>query len=157
MNVVIVGCGRVGSTLAREMEAAGHHVTIIDERVSAFSRLGEDFRGDAIVGTGIDESVLRRAGIERADCFASVTNGDNRNLMAAQIAKEIFKVPRVITRIYDPIREEVYRELGLETVCSTRIIADLVRDYFVDGVNRAHAEPAAEAARLARLGAGRAS
>ena len=142
MKVLIVGCGRVGSSLAREMDAAGHEVTIIDERVSAFRRLGDGFNGEAVVGTGIDESVLRRAGIEHADCFASVTNGDNRNIMAAQIAKVVFKVPRVIPRIYDPIREEVYREMGLETVCSTRLIADLVRGYFVDGVNRAHAEPA---------------
>jgi trk system potassium uptake protein TrkA len=138
MKILIVGCGRVGSTLAREMDAAGHEVTIIDERVSAFKRLGDDFKGEAIVGTGIDESVLRHAGIEHADCFASVTNGDNRNIMAAQIAKVVFKVPRVITRIYDPIREEVYRELGLETVASTRIVADLITGYFVEGVNRAH-------------------
>jgi trk system potassium uptake protein TrkA len=149
VNVLIVGCGRVGSALAREMDAAGHHVAIIDERVSAFNRLGDDFKGEAIVGTGIDESVLRRAGIESADCFASVTNGDNRNIMAAQIAKVVFKVPRVITRIYDPIREEVYREMGLETVCSTRIIADLVLGYLVDGVNRAHAQPAGDAATAA--------
>ena len=141
MKVLIVGCGRVGSTLAREMDAAGHQVTIIDERVSAFKRLGDDFKGEAIVGTGIDESVLRRAGIENADCFASVTNGDNRNIMAAQIAKVVFRVPRVITRIYDPIREQVYREMGLETVCSTRLLSDLVKGYFVEGVNRAYATP----------------
>jgi trk system potassium uptake protein len=146
MRVLIVGCGRVGSSLARELDAAGHQVTIIDERVAAFSRLGEDFKGEAMVGTGIDESVLRRAGIESADCFASVTNGDNRNIMAAQIAKVVFKVPRVITRIYDPIREEVYREMGLETVCSTRIISDIMRGYLVEGVNRAHPTPAGEAA-----------
>ena len=145
MKVLIVGCGRVGSTLARDLDAAGHEVTIIDERVSAFKRLGDNFKGDAIVGTGIDESVLRRAGIEHADCFASVTNGDNRNIMAAQIAKVVFKVPRVMTRIYDPIREQVYREMGLETVCSTTILSNLVLGYFLDGVNRAHAEPAGTA------------
>ncbi len=144
-----MGCGRVGSRMALELERDGHDVTIIDERVAAFSRLGSDFGGNMIVGTGIDESVLRKAGIEGADCFASVTNGDNRNIMAAQIAKVIFKVPRVITRIYDPIREEVYRELGLETVCSTRIISELVRDFLVDGVNRAHTRPAVEAAAAA--------
>ena len=149
MNIVIVGCGRVGSRLAREMDAQGHHVTVIDEKVSAFDRLGEDFHGEMVVGTGIDESVLRRAGIEAADCFASVTNGDNRNIMAAQIAKVVFRVPRVITRIYDPIREEVYREMGLETVCSTTLVSDLVRGYFVDGVNRAHRTSAADAAAAA--------
>lgn len=132
--------------MARELEAAGHEIAIIDEQVSAFNRLGADFKGEMIVGTGIDESVLRRGGIEKADCFVSVTNGDNRNIMAAQIAKVIFKVPRVITRIYDPIREQVYRELGLETVCSTRLIADLMLEYVTTGVNRAHPEPASAAA-----------
>jgi trk system potassium uptake protein TrkA len=152
MKVLIVGCGRVGSSLARELDQAGHQVTIIDERVAAFSRLGEGFKGEAVVGTGIDESVLRRAGIESADCFASVTNGDNRNIMAAQIAKVVFNVPRVITRIYDPIREEVYRELGLETVCSTRIVSDIMRGYFTEGVNRAHDRPAGEAVPAATAG-----
>ena len=130
MKAVIVGCGRVGSRLARELDTDGHQVTIIDEKVSAFGRLGEDFHGEMVVGTGIDESVLRRAGIESADWFVSVTNGDNRNIMAAQIAKVVFKVPRVITRIYDPIREQVFREMGLETVGSTTIVSDLVRRYF---------------------------
>lgn len=138
MKVVIVGCGRVGSTLARELDAAGHQVTIIDERVSAFNRLGDAFRGEMVVGTGIDQSILQRAGIESADCFASVTNGDNRNIMAAQVAKVVFKVPRVITRIYDPIREQAYRNLGLETICTTVIGSRLIRDYLVEGVNRAH-------------------
>jgi len=120
-------------------------VTIVDERVAAFDRLGDDFHGNMVVGTGIDLDVLRRAGIEHADAFASVTNGDNRNIMAAQIAMVVFKVPRVITRIYDPIREEVYREIGLETVCSTTIISDIVHGYIAGGVNRAHATPAAAA------------
>jgi trk system potassium uptake protein TrkA len=146
VKVIIVGCGRVGSTMARALARDGHEVTIIDEKVSAFDRLGSDFRGNMVVGTGIDESILRRAGIEQADCFASVTNGDNRNIMAAQVAKVIFKVPRVITRIYDPIREEVYRELGMETVCSTRLIADLMLDYVITGVNGAYKESAASAA-----------
>jgi transcriptional regulator with XRE-family HTH domain len=88
-----------------------------------------------------DESVLRRAGIEDADCFASVTNGDNRNIMAAQIAKEIFKVPRVITRIYDPIREETYREFGLETICSTRIVSRMIGEFLNTGRNPGHDGP----------------
>ncbi|MDQ2959538.1 MAG: TrkA family potassium uptake protein [Candidatus Dormibacteraeota bacterium] len=138
MKVVIVGCGRVGSTLARELDAAGHRVTIIDERVAAFSRLGEDYGGEMVVGTGIDESVLRRAGIEDADCFASVTNGDNRNIMAAQVAKVVFNVPRVITRIYDPIREQTYRGFGLETICSTRIVSDMVLAFLTTGDNPAY-------------------
>ena len=141
MKVVIVGCGRVGSTLARELDAAGHDVTIIDERVSAFNRLGDAYHGQMIVGTGIDESVLRRAGIETADCFASVTNGDNRNIMAAQVAKVIFNVPHVITRIYDPIREQTYREFGLETICSTTIVSGMISSFLTTGVNPAYAEP----------------
>ncbi len=138
MKVVIVGCGRVGSALARELDTAGHEVTIIDERVAAFNRLGDGFGGNMVVGTGIDESVLRRAGIEQADCFCSVTNGDNRNIMAAQVAKVVFNVPRVITRIYDPIREQTYREFGLETICSTTIVSSMINTFFVTGTNPAY-------------------
>ena len=119
MKLVIVGCGRVGAMAAVALSKAGHQVTVIDSNRRAFDRLGSDFTGEMVFGNGIDEDVLRRAGIESADGFASLTNGDNRNIMAAQIALEIFKVPRVITRIYDPIREDVYRELGLNTVCPT--------------------------------------
>jgi trk system potassium uptake protein TrkA len=119
MKLVIVGCGRVGAMAARALARAGHQVTVIDIKRKAFDRLGTDFPGEMVLGNGIDEDVLRRAGIEEADGFASLTNGDNRNIMAAQIAREIFKVPRVITRIYDPIREDVFRELGLNTVSPT--------------------------------------
>ena len=119
MKLVIVGCGRVGAMAALALSKAGHRVTVIDNNRRAFDRLGSDFAGEMVLGNGIDEDVLREAGIESADGFASLTNGDNRNIMAAQIALEIFKVPRVITRIYDPIREDVYRELGLNTVCPT--------------------------------------
>lgn len=138
VKVIIVGCGRVGARLALQLDQSGNDVTVVDERVSAFSRLGSEFGGQMVVGNGVDETVLRRAGIERADCFASVTAGDNRNIMAAQIASAIFKVSRVITRIYDPIREQAYRELGLETLCSTAISTSLISGYFTDGVNRAH-------------------
>lgn len=136
MKVIIVGCGRVGARLAQQLDAEGHRVTVVDQQVTAFERLGRDFGGEMIVGNCVDEAVLRRAGVEFADCFVSVTNGDNRNLMAAQIALRIFKVRRVITRVYDPIRELVYRELGLETFCPTTLGADLIRDYFMSGVNR---------------------
>jgi trk system potassium uptake protein TrkA len=142
VKVVIVGCGRVGSRLASELDSAGHDVTIVDERVAAFNRLGEGFGGNMVVGTGIDESVLRRAGIEQADCFASVTNGDNRNIMAAQVAKVVFNVPRVITRIYDPIREQTYREFGLETICSTTIVASMINTFLSSGENPAYPAPA---------------
>jgi trk system potassium uptake protein len=137
VKIVIVGCGRVGSTLARRMAEEGHDVSIVDENLSSFARLGEEFGGQMVVGSGIDEEVLRRAGIEQSDCFASVTNGDNRNIMAAQIAKEVFKVKRVITRIYDPIRADVYRELGLETICPTTISAALPEEFFETGHNSA--------------------
>ena len=137
MKIVIVGCGRVGSTLARRMAEEGHELSVVDESVASFARLGEDFSGQMVVGSGVDEEVLRRAGIETADCFASVTNGDNRNIMAAQIAKEVFNVQRVITRIYDPIRAEVYRELGLETICPTTIGAALLEEFFTTGHNAA--------------------
>jgi trk system potassium uptake protein TrkA len=119
MKLVIVGCGRVGAMAALALSEAGHQVTVIDNNRRAFDRLGSDFTGEMVLGNGIDEDVLRQAGIESADGFASLTNGDNRNIMAAQIALEIFKVPRVITRIYDPMREDVYRELGLNTVSPT--------------------------------------
>jgi len=135
VKVVILGCGRVGARLARQLDAEGHKVAIIDERMAAFDRLGRDFKGEMVLGNGIDEGVLRRAGIESADCFAAVTNGDNRNLMASQIAKRIFGVRRVITRLYDPIRQEVYDDLGLESFCPTTLGADLVRNYFLNGVN----------------------
>jgi trk system potassium uptake protein TrkA len=119
MKLVIVGCSRVGAMVASMMSQAGHQVSVVDINRQSFDRLGPDFKGETVLGNGIDEDVLREAGIEDADGFASLTNGDNRNIMAAQIAREIFKVPRVITRIYDPIRQDVYRELGLDTICPT--------------------------------------
>jgi trk system potassium uptake protein TrkA len=147
VKVIIVGCGRVGAHLALQLDREGNDVTVVDQHVAAFGRLAADFGGQMVVGNGIDEAVLRRAGIEHADCFCSVTSGDNRNIMSAQIAKVIFNVPRVITRIYDPNRELAYREMGLETLCSTTIGANLIHDYFLDGNNRSHAprEAAAEA------------
>ena len=119
MRVIIVGCSRVGAMVAKVLVADGHQVTVVDINRSSFNRLGPDFPGEMVLGNGIDEDVLRKAGIEQAEGFASLTNGDNRNIMAAQIAREIFHVPRVITRIYDPIRENVYRELGLDTLSPT--------------------------------------
>ena len=119
MRVVIVGCGRVGAMVATMMADAGHKVTVVDLNRKAFDRLGPDFAGELVLGNGMDEDVLRQAGIERADAFACLTNGDNRNIMAAQIAREIFHVPRVITRINDPIREDVYSHLGLNAICPT--------------------------------------
>ncbi|HEV2662385.1 MAG TPA: TrkA family potassium uptake protein [Ktedonobacteraceae bacterium] len=126
MKVVIMGCGRVGSTLATLMDQAGHRVTVIDSNSDAFQRLRSDFKGEKIAGNGVDEEILRRAGIETADAFAAVTNGDNRNIMASQIAKEIFNIKKVVCRIYDPIRDSTYRELGMETICPTLVGADML-------------------------------
>ena len=126
MKIVIVGCGRVGATLATQLDKAGHHVTVIDNNSDAFQRLEPGFRGDKVSGNGIEHQVLKRAGIESADAFAAVTNGDNRNIMASQIAKEIFHVKKVVCRIYDPVRQRTYDELGLETICPTIIGADML-------------------------------
>lgn len=126
MKVVIMGCGRVGSTLATLMDQAGHRVTVIDSNSDAFQRLRSDFKGEKIVGNGVDEEILRRAGIETADAFAAVTNGDNRNIMASQIAKEIFNIKKVVCRIYDPIRDSTYREMGMETICPTLVGAEML-------------------------------
>ncbi|MBI2845146.1 MAG: TrkA family potassium uptake protein, partial [Chloroflexi bacterium] len=105
MRVVILGCGRVGSHLAKMLVAAGHQVAIIDKNSAAFNRLPSDFPANMVLGNGIDEDVLKRAGIEKADAFVATTNGDNTNVMSSQIAKEIFGVKKVIARIYDPLRE----------------------------------------------------
>ncbi len=127
MNIVILGCGRVGSTLANIMDEAGHVISVIDRNSDAFRRLSQGFKGKTFIGEGIDEDVLRRAGIEHADAFCATTEGDNRNIMASQVVKTMFNVPKVITRIYDPIREESYREMGLETVCPTIMGANAIR------------------------------
>ena len=132
MNVVIMGCGRVGAQLAAKMDAEGHKVTVIDIEPYSFRRLPSAFRGTAMVGNGLDEDLLKKAGIEEADVFVAVTQGDNRNVMAAQIAKHIFNVPKVACRIYDPIREEIYRNLGLQTCSSTLVIAELLRGVIED-------------------------
>ena len=128
MKIVILGCGRVGSTLATMLDRAGHTISVIDYSSESFQRLNPDFGGTTIVGNGVDEEVLIRAGIKEADAFVAVTNGDNRNIRASQIAKEIFKVPKVMCRIYDPIREETYHELGLETVSPTKLGAQIFFD-----------------------------
>ncbi len=121
MYVIIMGCGRVGARLATLLQGDGHEVLVLDMVAGAFSRLPGDFRGSTMVGNGIDTDTLRRAGIERADAFAACTQGDNRNIMASQIAKEIFKVPKVVTRIYDPIRKDTFVALGLDALSPTII------------------------------------
>ena len=132
MRAVILGCGRVGSTLALMLHSEGHEVSIIDMDPAAFRRLGEGFGGRAITGVGISAEVLKTAGIENAAAFLAVTNGDNTNIMAAQIAKVIFRVPRVMARIYDPLRAGVYREVGIETLCITTLGAGIFHDRLLD-------------------------
>ncbi len=148
MLVLILGCGRVGARLANALDAEGHDVRVIDSNAEAFRRLAPDFHGMTIVGQGIDDDVLRGAGIETADVFAAVTNDDNTNIMASQIAKVIHRVPKVITRIYDPSREETYHTLGLETVCPTELGAHLIEEmldaYEAERSSREHTVPSTE-------------
>jgi len=128
VKVVILGCGRVGATLANMLDKEGHQVMVVDYSSDSFRRLDTRFSGETLIGNGVDEEILMRAGIKDADAFIAVTNGDNRNIMASQIAKEIFNVKKVICRIYDPIRESTYSELGLETFCPTKIGAQMLFD-----------------------------
>ncbi len=128
MKVIIMGSGRVGAQLAGLLDADGHDVTILDTDAYSFRRLAPTFGGTALLGNGIDEAALKRAGIEEADVFVALTQGDNRNVMAAQIAKHIFNVPRVISRIYDPLRQELYDTLGIEAFSPTTIFAQLVKE-----------------------------
>ena len=123
-----MGCGRVGAQLATTLDSEGHEVAVLDIDEYAFRRLGSSFRGKRYVGNGIDQDALRRAGIEQADAFVAVTQGDNRNVMACQIAKHLFGVRRVVCRIYDPIREEIFNERGIETISPTKVGATLLRE-----------------------------
>jgi trk system potassium uptake protein TrkA len=127
MNIIVLGCGRTGAYLAVKLSAAGHQVTVIDKNSAAFARLGPGFAGPVVIGTGIDEDVLRRAGIQAADALLAVTDADNTNIMAAQVARDIFGVRTVICRIYDPLREAIFRDLGLETICPTLWAAERIQ------------------------------
>ena len=119
-----MGCGRVGARLAQMLTTAGHEVTILDIKSTAFNRLGSDFKGTTMLGNGIDQEVLKRAGIERADAFVAATQGDNRNIMSSQIAQHVFGVERVVTRIYDPLRSDTFAALGLQAISPTIIGAN---------------------------------
>jgi trk system potassium uptake protein TrkA len=124
VHIVIMGCGRVGSTLAHILEDRGHTVAVVDRDPEAFRRLRPTFKGDRVTGIGFDREVLARAGIERADGFAAVSSGDNSNIIAARVARETFGVQQVAARIYDPRRAEVYERLGIPTVATVRWTAD---------------------------------
>ncbi|WP_342745636.1 TrkA family potassium uptake protein [Asanoa hainanensis] len=137
VHVVIMGCGRVGSTLAHTLEDRGHSVAVIDQNPDAFRRLGPEFGGVIVAGVGFDRDVLREAGIERADAFAAVSSGDNSNIISARLARETFGVSRVAARIYDQKRAEVYERLGIPTVATVRWTADrMIRHLVPEG----HAE-----------------
>ena len=123
-----MGCGRVGAALASMLDQDGHDVTVLDTRAEAFRRLPTEFSGKRHVGNGIDQDILARIGVGQADAFVAVTQGDNRNVMATQMAKHLFGVSRALCRIYDPIREEIYRGLGLETISPTLVGARLLKE-----------------------------
>lgn len=126
-HIVILGCGRVGSTLARQLAADGYEVTIIDLTADSFRRLGTKFKGTKIVGSGLDQDTLTKADVSSAAFFVAVTQGDNTNIMAVQIAREVFGTKQVVARLYDPIRAQAYREMGIITLCTTTLAAGLVR------------------------------
>ncbi len=131
MRVVIVGCGRVGATLATDLSVQGHNVAVIDQDPKAFVRLGKAYKGTRVEGIGFDREVLVEAGIERADAFASVTSGDNTNVISAMIARNIFRVPKIVARIADPLRAEIYRRLGIPTISPTVWGANEIRELLI--------------------------
>lgn len=129
MKIVIVGCGRVGAVLAEAYDAAGHEVVVLDLSTRAFDRLPSEFRGSAIRGDGTDEDTLRRSGAEDADIFLALTEGDNRNVMAAQVASENLEIEQVVAKINDPVRAAAYAELGITTICRTTMLADAISGF----------------------------
>jgi trk system potassium uptake protein TrkA len=152
VHVVIVGCGRVGSTLARELTSLGNTVAVVDRRADAFLRLGDDFAGQTIVGIGFDPDILVAAGIERASALAAVTNGDNSNIMIARVARERYKIQSVVARIYDPKRAEIYERLGIATVATVKWTAErIMRRIVTDRPSVEWADPTAELVLVERL------
>jgi len=142
VHVVIVGCGRVGSSLGKALTDSGHTVAVIDVNADAFRRLGADFHGLTVTGIGFDRDILMAAGIERADAFAAVSNGDNSNIIGARVARETFGVQRVVARIYDAKRAEVYERLGIPTVATVRWTADrMLRHIVRDDVTEVWRDP----------------
>jgi trk system potassium uptake protein TrkA len=142
VHVVIMGCGRVGSTIATSLEAAKHSVAIVDQDATAFRRLSQDFTGKQVVGIGFDRDTLIEAGIEQASAFAAVSSGDNSNIIAARVARETFGVENVVARIYDPRRAEVYSRLGIPTVATVRWTADsILRRLLPDGGHSEWTDP----------------
>lgn len=126
MFVVVVGCGRVGSALAQRLIEEGHDVNVVDQSAEAFARLGEDFPGEFVQGPALEISVLEAAGVDRADAFVAATNGDNTNIVIAQVARDRYRVPCVIVRVLDPYRAAFYEERGLTTVCPTKTAIEMM-------------------------------
>jgi len=119
MNIIIIGCGRMGTGLAQILNLRGHGVTVVDKEESAFTTLGPAFKGRTVTGIGFDRATLLAAGIQRADGLASVMNSDEANIVAARVARELFRVPRVVARVVDPRKAEIYQRLGLQTISTT--------------------------------------
>jgi trk system potassium uptake protein len=142
LHVVIMGCGRLGSTLAHKLDSRGHSVAVIDQNADAFRRLGAEFGGTTVTGIGFDRDVLQSAGIDRADAFAAVSSGDNSNIISARLARETFGVSRVVARIYDAKRAQVYERLGIPTVATIRWAADrMVRHLVPEGTVEVFRDP----------------
>jgi trk system potassium uptake protein TrkA len=133
MQVLIVGCGRTGSRLARRLSNGGHQIKVIDITREAFTRLGANFSGQTFQGSGLDTDTLERAGAAKADIVIAVTGGDNRNLMVAQMMKHHFHVTRAVARLHDPVRSFKFRELGVETLCTTTVMEGLLELYVNNG------------------------
>ena len=133
MRVIVVGCGRMGAELALALAREGRQVTVVDRDRRAFERLGAGFEGETVEGVGIDRDVLLRAGVERSDALAALTSGDNTNIVTARIARTIFRVPKVVARVYDPRRAEVYTRLGLRTVSTTAWGVSRIQQLLVHG------------------------
>ena len=132
MYVIIVGCGRVGAELAKLLSGEGHDVVVIDKSRESFSRLGDSFNGLTMAGNGFDLALLKQVGAEKADAFCAVTNGDNTNLISAQVAKKIFRVPKVFARVYDPQRAHIYAALGLDIISGTMLFSSMLRDKIIE-------------------------
>jgi trk system potassium uptake protein TrkA len=142
VHVVVMGCGRVGSTIAHSLENLGHSVAVVDQDAGAFRRLGPDFRGRQVQGVGFDRDTLIEAGIEDAAAFAAVSSGDNSNIISARVARETFGVENVVARIYDPKRAEVYARLGIPTVATVRWTADeMLRRLLAEGAHSVWSDP----------------
>src|SRR3712207_4244654 len=153
MHVVIMGCGRVGAALATALERLGHDVAVIDKDRQSFRRLGANFHGQQVVGLGFDRQVLGEAGVDRAEAFASVSSGDNSNIISARVARETFGVPHVVARIYDAKRAAVYERLGIPTVATVPWTTDrLLRMLLPNGLATAWREPSGTVAILPQIG-----